>query len=131
MFATHYFELTQLPEKLAHCVNVHLDAVEQDEHIVFLHSVKPGPASKSYGLQVAALAGVPREVIQQAHKKLAQLEDPANSRSHNKSPDKDEQKSHLLTERLIEKIQALDPDELSPRDALDMIYQLQNLLNKT
>ena len=131
LFATHYFELTQLPEKLAHCINVHLDAVEQDEHIVFLHSVKTGPASKSYGLQVAALAGVPREVIQQAHKKLAQLEDPANNHTSQESSAEYEQQNNVLTELLMGKIQSINPDELSPRDALDLIYQLKNLLNKT
>jgi DNA mismatch repair protein MutS len=131
LFATHYFELTQLPDNLAHCKNVHLDAIEQNEHIVFLHSVKPGPASKSYGLQVAALAGVPRDVIQQAHKKLAQLEEPANIQAHQDSVGGHEQRDNMLTEHLVEKIQSLDPDTLSPRDALDIIYQLKNLVNKT
>lgn len=133
LFATHYFELTQLPDSLPHCKNVHLDAIEQNEHIVFLHSVKPGPASKSYGLQVAALAGVPREVIQQAHKKLAQLEEPGNSQATLLSSQGDGQRDqeNVLMEQVVEKIQSLDPDTLSPRDALDVIYQLKNLLNKT
>jgi len=74
LFATHYFELTRLPEMVPGVANVHLDAKEVDEHIVFLHSVKEGPASQSYGLQVAALAGVPREVILRARQKLGELE---------------------------------------------------------
>lgn len=128
LFATHYFELTRLPEQLSHCHNVHLDAVEQDEHIVFLHSVKPGPASKSYGLQVAALAGVPREVIRQAHNKLAELETSTDSRPETKADNKQSQHDHKVAESLIKKLEQTDPDCLSPRDALDILYQLKKLL---
>ena len=74
LFATHYFELTTLAREVEGCVNVHLDATEHGEGIVFLHAVKEGPASRSYGLQVAQLAGVPREVIQRARNYLAALE---------------------------------------------------------
>ena len=74
LFATHYFELTQLAQEFRQVANVHLDAVEHRDHIVFLHSVEEGPASQSYGLQVAQLAGVPAAVIQQAKKRLLQLE---------------------------------------------------------
>ena len=74
LFATHYFELTSLPDDFDSIVNVHLDAVEHDSGIVFMHSVKPGPANQSYGLQVAQLAGIPAAVIDSARGKLAQLE---------------------------------------------------------
>ncbi|MCU7376284.1 hypothetical protein PEC18_37245 [Paucibacter sp. O1-1] len=74
LFATHYFELTQLPEILPAVVNVHLDAIEHDDTIAFMHAVQEGAASKSYGLQVAALAGVPNQVIKAAKYKLHQLE---------------------------------------------------------
>lgn len=128
LFATHYFELTNLPEQLSHCHNVHLDAIEQDEHIVFLHSVKPGPASKSYGLQVAALAGVPREVIQQAHKKLAQLETSTDKQTTVSNEIPASQYNTDVISTLIRKLEETDPDLLSPRDALDIIYQLKKLL---
>ena len=131
LFATHYFELTQLADKLEHCTNVHLDAIEQNEHIVFLHSVKPGPASKSYGLQVASLAGVPREVIQQAHKKLAQLENSTDNTHAPITSTAKENADDLVITRLMEKLQQLEPDSLSPRDALDILYQLKNLLNNS
>jgi DNA mismatch repair protein MutS len=75
LFATHYFELTQLPDTLAHCSNVHLDAIEHDNEIIFLHQVKNGPANKSYGLQVAKLAGIPNDVMRIAQEKLNQLEE--------------------------------------------------------
>ena len=74
LFATHYFELTGLPEEISTTANVHLDAVEHGEQIVFLHTVKDGPASRSYGIQVAALAGVPEQVLEQSRKLLRQLE---------------------------------------------------------
>jgi DNA mismatch repair protein MutS len=75
LFATHYFELTALPAEFSHIYNIHLDAVEHEDKIVFLHNVQEGPASKSYGLQVAQLAGIPKEVIRQAKRKLDELED--------------------------------------------------------
>ena len=74
LFATHYFELTQLASDDSHIHNVHLDAVEHDDNIIFMHTVKSGPASDSYGLQVAQLAGVPKVVIQRAKQKLSALE---------------------------------------------------------
>ncbi|MDC6625614.1 DNA mismatch repair protein MutS, partial [Leclercia adecarboxylata] len=74
LFATHYFELTQLPQEFAQAANVHLSAVEHGDGIVFLHAVQEGPASQSYGLQVAQLAGVPQPVIRAARKRLAWLE---------------------------------------------------------
>ena len=128
LFATHYFELTTLIDELVGCINVHLDAVEHDDTLVFLHKVKTGTVNKSYGLQVATLAGVPREVVNRAKEKLLQLEleqaDSAPTTS-NKPANNIEQIQETKLEKFIENIQ---PDELSPRDALDLIYQLKNLL---
>lgn len=126
LFATHYFELTALPEHFAEVRNVHLDASEHEQHIVFLHSVKPGPASKSYGLQVAALAGVPESVIRRAQIKLRQLEDEDHA-----APDKSEGENtpaktvspNLLMDYLVQ----IDPDATSPKQALDILYQLKQL----
>ncbi len=126
LFATHYFELTTLPEQLPACANVHLDAAEHGDGIVFLHAVKDGPANQSYGLQVAALAGVPQAVITQAKQRLYALEQggqmpPANSAQ---LPLLAPTPPHVLTETL----RALKPDELTPRQALETLYRLKNLL---
>ncbi|TDY02408.1 DNA mismatch repair protein MutS [Thiohalophilus thiocyanatoxydans] len=122
LFATHYFEMTRLPELLPHCRNVHLDAREHGEQIVFLHQVKPGPASRSYGLHVAALAGVPRAVLEQAQAKLQQLEQGEHvSVPPPTTPEPDEHP-------VLSTLRQLDADELSPRQALEQIYQLKKLL---
>ncbi len=120
LFATHYFELTHLPEMFNAIVNVHLDAVEHGEKIVFLHQVQDGCASQSYGIQVAALAGVPKEVIALAKTKLQSLEDNTISNSKvKKQPEKQK------TDELRAALKQIDPDNLSPREALDLIYQLR------
>ncbi len=122
LFATHYFELTRLPEILSDCANVHLDAVEHDHGIVFMHRVLPGSASKSYGLQVAALAGVPDTVIQEAREKLAQLEAPTTTEQTHQT----EKPATPCKSSAIEKtLAAISPDDLSPREALALIYQLK------
>ncbi|MGB0847569.1 MAG: DNA mismatch repair protein MutS, partial [Thiolinea sp.] len=127
LFATHYFELTALPELISTIVNVHIDAVEHGDKIVFLHAVKDGPANQSYGLQVAQLAGVPKSVIAQAKKKLISLEkgssgiaEPATAYQGQNLPlalgfapePKDE-----VAEQLKAELKAVDPDELTPRQA--------------
>jgi DNA mismatch repair protein MutS len=122
LFATHYFEITALPDELRGVNNIHIDAVEHGDKIVFLHSVKSGPANQSYGLQVAQLAGVPDNVIKQAKNKLVELE--------NKSiPDHSETgQFEMFCDRphpVIEKLQELKIDELSPKSALDLLYSLQ------
>lgn len=129
LFATHYFELTTLVDELDGCANVHLDAVEHGDTLVFLHKVKTGTVNKSYGLQVATLAGVPREVVDRAKNKLQQLEldqnaDTSNAES-NTPPRTITQIKESKLESLISNIQ---PDELSPREALELIYQLKKLL---
>jgi len=128
LFATHYFELTTLADELTGCINVHLDAVEHGDTLVFLHKVKPGTVNKSYGLQVATLAGVPREVVEKAKAKLQQLESEQQTTS-NKKPAKLSKMTEKIEESELERfVQNLQPDELSPREALEAIYQLKKLL---
>lgn len=122
LFATHYFELTALPDELSGIANVHIDAVEHGEKIVFLHSVKPGPANQSYGLQVAQLAGVPMKVITLARKKLVELE------QNSIETHADTGQVEMFSDRphpVIERLKEMDMDELSPREALDVLYQLK------
>ncbi|VAW82333.1 DNA mismatch repair protein MutS [hydrothermal vent metagenome] len=131
LFATHYFELTGLPEELSTTANVHLDAVEHGEQIVFLHTVKEGPASRSYGIQVAALAGVPEAVLEQSRKLLYQLE---MGNSQFVSPTAKPQRQIDLfadnhTSPLAEALESIKPDNLTPRQALDLLYTLKNLAN--
>ncbi len=127
LFATHYFEMTALPQHYAGAENVHLEAVEHGDRIVFLHSVRPGPASQSYGLQVAALAGVPSAVIDAARDKLAQLE-----RDNWRPGDGEANQLPLFTEqtnsdRIRHRLESVNPDEFSPREALDLLYELKSL----
>lgn len=129
LFATHYFELTTLPQEYPGIANVHLDAVEHGESIVFLHALKEGPANQSYGLQVAALAGVPRQVIALARKRLRELELAALRHA--------EQTSSQLSlfdgpttaptapDPVLSELDALNPDDLTPRQALDALYALK------
>ncbi len=126
LFATHYFELTQLPEQYQNIANVHLDAIEHGDDIIFMHSVKPGPANQSYGLQVARLAGIPAQAIQLARQKLQLLEQQSMQNQGDlfaELPAREDSKPHeLLTE-----LAAIDPDELSPKQALELIYHLKQL----
>ena len=126
LFATHYFELTSLPEQLSNVANVHLSATEHQDRIVFLHSVLPGPASQSYGLAVAQLAGVPSEVISRAREHLQQLEEQSLTQSNNSHFDhsKPVQSDLFATQPhpLLLELQEIQPDELSPRQALDLLY---------
>jgi DNA mismatch repair protein MutS len=138
LFATHYFELTQLPETHPAAANVHLSAVEHKDSIVFLHAVQAGPASQSYGLQVAQLAGVPQPVIRAARRHLAALE--AHSvqstpqfdlfaNSFGEQPEQEPQQDKTVSP-VIEALAEIDPDALSPRDALDALYRLKNLADQ-
>jgi DNA mismatch repair protein MutS len=146
LFATHYFELTTLATEVEGCMNVHLDATEHGDGIVFLHAVKEGPASRSYGLQVAQLAGVPREVIGQARQYLEALEAQrdqaavANGTAQmtlfaapppTRVPAaRSVEAAAPATDEIRTALQALDPDDLSPRAALDALYKLRKLLEK-
>jgi DNA mismatch repair protein MutS len=131
LFATHYFELTALPNKVDGAVNVHLDATEYNDSIVFLHSVQDGPASQSYGIQVAKLAGIPTEVIQLARQELALLEAGGNgviSPEIKTQPSQTELFLPPVNPELQKRLNNLRPDELSPKQALDLIYELKTLL---
>ena len=160
LFATHYFELTALPEKMPTVANVHLDATEYNDSIVFLHAIQEGPASQSYGIQVAKLAGLPNSVLELARKELAILEAnshqvptanstlAANSLLANSllpnsllentpepakaplQPAQAELFADHSGKKLRQAIAAIDPNNLTPRQALDELYQLQELLKK-
>ncbi len=131
LFATHYFELTALPAELEGCANVHFDAAEHRDGIVFLHAVAEGPASRSYGLQVAKLAGVPAETVRQARAYLARL-DQFSAHSDTQAdlfagPAADAPREDTRGAEVLERLEAIDPDALSPREALEMLYALKNL----
>jgi DNA mismatch repair protein MutS len=135
LFATHYFELTTLATEIEGCANVHLDATEHGDGIVFLHAVKEGPANRSYGLQVAQLAGVPRGVIAEARRYLEQLETERDAhRAARTAADGAQTELPLFAaaiaapDALREALTALDPDQLSPKAALDALYTLRRLL---
>ncbi|WP_166264537.1 DNA mismatch repair protein MutS [Marinobacter caseinilyticus] len=136
LFATHYFELTQLADQLAHAVNVHLTATEHDDSIVFLHNVHDGPASQSYGLQVAKLAGVPASVITNAKLQLKHLEGSAAPSKGVVTHSPPAEPSHQadmfasMDPSPVEKaLAAMDLDELTPRDALNRLYELKAKLS--
>ncbi|WP_347556672.1 DNA mismatch repair protein MutS [Robbsia sp. KACC 23696] len=170
LFATHYFELTQLPEQFAQAANVHLSAVEHDKGIVFLHTVSEGPASQSYGLQVAQLAGVPPAVIRSARKRLTELERQSAGHTRQVLPQLDlfaprethdayetewdrvewetaEDRTRYATDgadggrpkddtpqphaALLARLAAVHPDDLRPKEALDLLYELRALYDGT
>ncbi|MBV1875433.1 MAG: DNA mismatch repair protein MutS, partial [Cycloclasticus sp.] len=128
LFATHYFEMTSLPDSAPTATNVHLDAIEHGDHIVFLHAVKDGAANQSYGLQVAALAGVPKTVIKNARLKLVSLENQQNTSNKNTQthPQLDIFSSPINQET-ADFIEHLSPDDLSPKEALEALYELKSL----
>ena len=131
LFATHYFELTELPRHAEGVANVHLDAMEHGRQIVFMHRVKDGPANRSYGLAVAALAGIPDEVITRAREILDTLEgSPGASVSEPPSAQLGLFDAPSAPDRaqLVEALDAMDPDALSPREALDALYRLKSLV---
>ncbi len=125
LFATHYFELTELADKTEGVINLHFDAIEHEEKIVFLHRVKTGPANRSYGLQVAQLAGIPRNVIQSAKERLGEIEYHLKI-TEDKAPQKD---MFTIDEPWVDKLKATDPDSISPRQALELLYQWKKLLD--
>jgi DNA mismatch repair protein MutS len=131
LFATHYFELTQLAEQMPEVANVHLDAVEHEETIRFMHAVQEGAANKSYGLQVAQLAGVPKSVIQAAKRKLNELESQAPNERTAVLPIKEQQLDLLdAVDDVRLSLKRINPDELSPKQALEYLYQLKNLASE-
>jgi DNA mismatch repair protein MutS len=146
LFATHYFELTQLPAEFPHAANVHLSAVEHDHGIVFLHAVEEGPANQSYGLQVAQLAGVPQAVIRAARKHLVLLERQSLGQpvpqldlfatpmmiedTSSERDGFDDPSPGPAPHPALERLRYIDPDALRPRDALDLLYELRELIQR-
>jgi DNA mismatch repair protein MutS len=133
LFATHYFELTALPSEMEGCANVHFDAVEHKDGIVFLHEVAEGPANKSYGLQVAKLAGVPAEAVRQARSYLARIDRfSARRDAHGDLFAAGDAPPEVVSNdsALREKLAALDLDSLSPREAQQALYELRRLLEE-
>lgn len=129
LFATHYFELTRIVEDFKQAINVHLDAVEHGKGIVFLHRVEDGPASQSYGLQVAQLAGIPKSVVAMARRKLVQLE----QQNIQAGPQGDmfvtaEEISERPDHPAVSELETIEPDELTPRQALEVLYRLKKLI---
>lgn len=132
LFATHYFELTQFPAKHERALNVHVGAVESGDDLVFLHEIQPGPASRSYGVQVARLAGMPPSLIRQARATLESLESQQRASDVQidlfAAPATPAVPERPQPSPLEEALGALQPDELSPREALDALYRLKKLL---
>ena len=143
LFATHYFELTKLPEAHATAINMHLSALEEGQDIVFLHHIEPGPASKSYGIAVAKLAGLPARALKAAHKHLDALEQQAAANQPqmdifntwpSESEEKEDEAATYADEQaaavpnpLLAALAEIQPDELSPREALEALYRLKGL----
>jgi len=133
LFATHYFELTSLAGETPGVRNVHVEAVEHGDTLVFLHSVREGPANQSYGLQVAALAGIPKSVTAQARRYLTELERERDALRTSTSPQGELALSAPASSpappvsAALEALRALDPNSLSPREALDLLFRLQSL----
>jgi len=160
LFATHYFEITSLPSVIPGIANVHLNATEHNDNIVFLHKVQEGPASKSYGLQVAKLAGIPNEVLKQAQEQLALLESgnhpqhstktfsaqTATAETPSSQPESPKQEVlstaitsnsplqtglfDVLPNPALEALGKINPDNLTPREALDQLYRLKDIFTK-
>jgi DNA mismatch repair protein MutS len=130
LFATHYFELTQLAAELPHVANVHLDAVEHKDRIVFLHRLEGGPADRSYGIHVAHLAGIPKDVVRAARRHLAELE--KQLRPSSSQPDLFAAVAPVpaADDAVREALDAIKPDELSPREALEALYRLKKLADE-
>ena len=131
LFATHYFELTRIVDEFKHAANVHLDAVEHGNNIVFMHKVEEGAANQSYGLQVAQLAGIPKSVVAAAKRKLIQLENNQVA-TNTAQPDMfmtSEPIVELPVHPVISELETMQPDDFTPKQALDLLYKLKELTN--
>jgi len=129
LFATHYFELTRIVDEFKYAANVHLDAVEHGNNIVFMHKVEEGAANQSYGLQVAQLAGIPRSVVAAAKRKLAQLESNQVA-TNSEQPDMflvDSMPEEVELHPVVSELEIIQPDDLTPRQALEVLYKLKNM----
>ncbi|HUP97425.1 MAG TPA: DNA mismatch repair protein MutS [Usitatibacter sp.] len=127
LFATHYFELTQLAAAIPNVANVHLDAVEHKDRIVFLHRLEGGPADRSYGIHVAHLAGIPKDVVRAARRHLAELEKQLKPASHQSDLFAAPVAALPSEDELRQALAAIRPDELSPREALEALYRLKKI----
>ena len=133
LFATHYFELTALPEQFDTMANVHLDATEHEDHVIFMHNIQDGPANRSFGLQVAKLAGIPTDVLDQAKQKLAELEAgqasaPTRSVANTVPPAQNDLFNRADSHPALTALSDASIDDMSPRDALEFLYDLKNKL---
>ena len=129
-FATHYFELTTLPDDHASMANVHLDATEHEDHVVFMHHIQEGPANRSFGLEVAKLAGVPAGVLLHARQKLGELESQQMvERPPTMGGQEDLFSAPKINSPVLDVLSDIDPDQLSPKEALDALYTLKTLLD--
>jgi len=129
LFATHYFELTRIVDEFKYAANVHLDAVEHGHNIVFMHKVEDGAANQSYGLQVAQLAGIPRSVVAAAKRKLLQLESNQVA-TNSEQPDMflvDSMPEEVELHPVVSELEIIQPDDLTPRQALEVLYKLKNM----
>ena len=126
LFATHYFELTLLENELSTIKNLHFDAEEYDDELVFFHHARPGPADKSYGIQVASLAGLPENVIKKARNKLETLE----KKGYHAHVEKSENQQLANSNEIGHIIKQCDPDTMTAREALELLYSLKSKLNK-
>jgi DNA mismatch repair protein MutS len=132
LFATHYFELTEFPATHHGAVNVHVSAAESGRDIVFLHAIEPGPASRSYGIQVARLAGMPAAVLNQARNTLQALEQNASASQAQVDLFAPAPTPELAAPSLLETtLSGMNPDGMSPREAMDALYQLKALQSKS
>ncbi|NOX09974.1 MAG: DNA mismatch repair protein MutS [Gammaproteobacteria bacterium] len=130
LFATHYFEMTDLQQQYPQIQNVHLDAMEHGDKIVFLHTVKDGPADRSYGLHVAALSGVPAHVLDQARQQLQRLEKGTGTQTTIQSAKENDQMGLFQSHDahpLEDAMEGIEPEDLSPRQALDILFKLKNI----
>jgi len=131
LFATHYFELTVLPEQYESVANIHLSATEHNDSIIFLHSIEQGAASQSYGIQVAKLAGIPVHVLNAARHKLHELEQMELNHNHHKQPVlQNELFAEPADSEIESELKLLTLDDMTPKAALDLLYSWKKQLNK-
>ena len=133
LFATHYFELTGLSEELSNVKNVHVSAVDHKDEIVFLHSIQDGPASQSYGIQVAKLAGIPRKIIDLAKNELRRLEQ-INATSGMQTDlfsQAEPEPTNTLGQEVLNRISDIDPNELTPKEALELLFELDQITKRS
>ncbi len=143
LFATHYFELTEVVERLAGAENIHVEAKEVDDRVVFMHKIRPGPANKSYGIQVAALAGLPRDVLRQAKRRLGELQEHPGAQGRHpgqgslfvdggpeREADPEIERDLAVLDRLERELALVDADATTPLEALRKLYTLRDIVSR-